>query len=857
MIRVGRAEQIDGTKDATPLKDTLLRILYSGLALFVTLVIVSWSENSLNMQVRQSDDVIWSVEQQGEEYHLMISGVVPEGVGEKAGLKVGDRVLAINSIPLISAPTISNAAQIVLNNAPTDRPIPYLIERDGRRMLLSITLVEVFPIVILVYPVFALLWVVIGLIVALARPRGRAQQLFFLTGLMSFFSFSNAPVRELPVAILWSGAGTLFLLFWITFTDTFPVRQNLVASWRRRLLLALPVTLTTATLLWILYSGSLARGEVSAEAFTAIRLIAVGIYVLYYFFGIALLFRGYRKMEGARNRRPMRIILIGTVVSTLSIIYAGFASQNANSLGVFSLQFLITSIPVVALPLSFGYAIFRYQLMDVRAVFRTALVYLITTGAIVGLYLLLAINLGRAVGDLIGLERSSTVELAILILFILMFDPVRRWIGNIVAERFFPEYRDYSQRVTEFSSAVSGTIGVDRVADLLTTTLRRHLMLDPVTLVILDPEEGTIEPGSREGTERSLSEGTIRRIAELTRNSGDLLPLATEQERELREAVDRGYRYAVGLHAGGRETGLLLLGGRADGRIVHGSQISFIRNIAAQAASAIEAERLYRGELERRAYMQELGTARRIQESLLPANPPTIPGIQLAAVSQPARTVGGDYYEVIRTGDGRLLTMVADVSGKGLPAALYMAELHGMVRIVAGIEDSPAAMLRLLNRRLVEVLERGTFITATIGIVDTRSGELRLARAGHTPIVRVRGGAVEEFTPRGLPLGLPAVDLFDSMIEEIAIPLETEDHILFYSDGVTEGMNDRRGEYGPDRLYRLIASLPDSGPEAWTEAILEDLAEHRGEAEQNDDISLLVIRREATRKPTPNTNELP
>lgn len=847
MIRTtGETAESPGSRAGSPpLKDTLLRILFAGLALFVVLVIVSWSETSINMQVRQSDDVLWGVSQQGEAWHLVIENVVPGGVGEEAGLREGDRVVAINNIPLISAPTISQAAQIVLNNAPTDRPIPYLVERDGERILLSIRLVEVFPLVILVYPLFALLWITIGLIVAVARPRGGTQQLFFATGLLSFFAFSNPPVMNTLVGVLWSGAGALFLVSWVIFTDTFPVRQRVFAGWRRRLLLALPAVVVTALLLAIVYSGALTTGSVTVENFTRLRFGALIIYILYYALGIGLLVRGYRKMDEGTNRRPMRIILAGTIISTLSIVYAGVVAQNATSLGVFSIGFLVTSLPVVALPLSFGYAIFRYQLMDVRAVFRTALVYLITTGAIVGLYFLLAVYLGRAAGELFGFEESSTIEIAVLVLFLLMFDPVRRSVGRLVEERFFPEYRDYSERVTQYAREVSGTIGVDRLADLLAATLREQLTISPVALVIFDPEEGLVLAGESERPPENLPTAGVRHVADLTRPSGDLLPLTTEQQSEVRQLVEGGYRYAVGLHAGGREIGVLLIGQRTDGRVIHGSQISFLRNIAAQTASALEAERLYRGEIERRAYMQELGTARKIQESLLPADPPTIEGLALAAVAEPARRVGGDYYEVIRKDEQTLLTMVADVSGKGLPAALYMAELHGMVRIVAGIENSPAAMLRLLNRRLVEVLGRGTFITAAIAIVDLHENRLRLARAGHTPLVRVRSGEVAEFTPHGFPLGLRQTELFDERIEEIAIPIEPGDSFLFYSDGVSEGMNDAREEYGTDRLYRLLRTLPgDRHPEVWTEQILADLADFRGGAEQNDDISLLAVRRE-------------
>ena len=126
----------------------------------------------------------------------------------------------------------------------------------------------------------------------------------------------------------------------------------------------------------------------------------------------------------------------------------------------------------------------------------------------------------------------------------------------------------------------------------------------------------------------------------------------------------------------------------ADGEPLSGSQTPFIMSVTTQGASALEVARLYEQELRRQRYQEELATARRIQESLLPATMPSVPGISISAVSDPAQTVGGDYYEAIQLDERRFLVMIADVSGKGLPASLYMAELHGMVLIASAIPDA-------------------------------------------------------------------------------------------------------------------------------------------------------------------------
>ena len=836
---VARILQGDDLRTDGPwLAPTLLRILYSVAAIFVILVILSTVDRMLGFQVQQSDDVLWQVVEDQGEHKLMVVAVSAGGVGEEAGIETGDRVLAINDVPIPATPQASMFAQRVLNISPTDRLIPYRVERNGQVVDLRIQIAEIFPIALLVFPTFGLLWLLIGLVAALARPTGRVQQLFFLAGLSIFFAVNRPGTPDSTVALLWYGASAIFFYAWVRFADTFPINQGFTSTRVRKALLFFPLLLMTGTFTWLFYSGSVTFNSPLARIMSLTNVL---LYGLFYLAGIVLLFRGYLKMNEEKNRRPMQIILAGVAITTTSFFLVIWRSDTVASFSDLDLGFLAVSLPVIALPLSFGYAIFRYQLMDVRAIFRTALIYLITTGAIVGLYLLIAINLGRFLGDLFGVASSSVIETVILLLFVLLFEPVRRWVARLVEERFFPEYSDYSTRVTRFSRAVAEEIGVDRVADRLRRTLQEELTLDPVDLVLFEDGEETTRIVGRERDQTSLSDADFRALREIAGERNELIPLSISSRRAARQAFYDGYHFATPLLSGGRTIGLLLLGDREDGRTIHGSQIPFIKSVAAQTASAIEAERLYTGELERRAYLQELATAQRIQESLLPSEPPQIAGLHVTATSRPARTVGGDYYEVILLDEHRLFVMIADVSGKGLPASLYMAELHGMVRIVAGSDASPAAMLRLLNRRLVDVLKRGTFVTASIGIVDTAAGELTLSRAGHTPLLRTRMGELEHFTPLGLPLGLPAVDLFDEKIEEITIPLSPGDRFLFYSDGISEGMNREREEYGVENMEEALLRQESSGGAETIDALIEDVDRFSNGAEQNDDITLLLV----------------
>ena len=822
---------------------SLLRVLYTVIAIGVLTLIAVWANASLEHSYH-SDECLWEVIDRDGESILIVKSIVEGGRADQAGIQEGDQVLAINGTQIVaSGEQKSFQAQLLLNMSPVERSIPYVVERNGRILELSIKLISLSrtPVIEIVYCLFAAIWLLIGLIVALTRPLGYIQNLFFLTGVTVFFSFSG-PAGSLVTkewGLVWTICSSIYFLAWLHFCSSFPVRQQFMTG-RRRVILYL--------LLLLPLIGSIVSISLADHLSVAFGPLLGGLKLIssiYFGVGIWLLFRGYNQMPEQSDRRPMRVILIGTLITAGVLLYFSlfsfFPFLQGQVGGLLGQLLLLPGIFFVALPLSFGYAIFRYQLMDMRAVVKTALVYTITTGAILGLYITLALRLGQVLGSLLGDQMDAVVEITILGLFLLLFEPIRRTIQRLVDRRFFPQYRDYSEHLTEYGNYITEAIGVPQVAGLIASTLSEHLALERVCVSTMN-EAGNLEIVAEIcGKETHFDSVGTTRLQEMLQDSHELTRLNSVQEPALASIVEQGFAYATGLYAGGRLIGAVLLSRRSDEKPVSGSQISFIHGIVSQGASGIEAARLYQGELERQRYEEELATARRIQQSLLPTTMPTIPGVEISAVSEPAMAVGGDYYEVIPLPGNRFLTMIADVSGKGLPASLYMAELHGMVRIVASIPQTPSDMLRLLNQQLCTVLENGTFITATIGIFDLNNGTLTMARAGHMRLIRQREREIETFEPKGLPLGVRSIDFFNASLEEITLEYQPGDRYILYSDGLSEAMNKEREEFSEERLFNTITDLAETTPEELNQKLLNEIAVFRGEAEQNDDVTVVVV----------------
>ncbi|HEY2944295.1 MAG TPA: SpoIIE family protein phosphatase [Vicinamibacteria bacterium] len=259
-------------------------------------------------------------------------------------------------------------------------------------------------------------------------------------------------------------------------------------------------------------------------------------------------------------------------------------------------------------------------------------------------------------------------------------------------------------------------------------------------------------------------------------------------------------------------------------------------------------EDLLREQAEKQRLEEELRIARQIQMSLLPQEAVSHPGLRIAALCLPATEVGGDYYDLLPLSESRLGVLVADVSGKGTSAALYMAELKGLVLSLSRIYDSPARLLGEANRILAANMDPRSFVTMTYAVVDTAERTMRYARAGHNPILHLEAatGRTRMLAPAGLGLGIDPGDRFEEILEEALLPLRSGDVFLFFTDGLTEAMNERSELFGELRLRELMESAGGTGggtPVAeLKERILAEIRRFVGGAAPQDDLTLVILK---------------
>jgi serine phosphatase RsbU (regulator of sigma subunit)/anti-sigma regulatory factor (Ser/Thr protein kinase) len=311
----------------------------------------------------------------------------------------------------------------------------------------------------------------------------------------------------------------------------------------------------------------------------------------------------------------------------------------------------------------------------------------------------------------------------------------------------------------------------------------------------------------------------------------------------LRQLKASGVVLVVPLVSQGELVGLLNLGPRRSEQEYSADDRALLSNLGAQAGPAVRVAQLVRQQqeeiAERQRIEQELRVAQLIQRTLLPRELPAIPGWRIARHYQPAREVGGDFYDFLPLADGRLGLVIGDVTDKGVPAALVMATTRTLLRAASERLTSPGKVLARVNDLLCGDIPPNMFVTCLYAILDPTSGRLVFANAGHDlPYRRCLGGAVE-LRATGMPLGLmPGMSY-----EEREATLLPGDSVLFYSDGLVEAHNPAREMFSFGRLQNLIAAHP-GGP-SLVAYLLDQLAAFTGPGwEQEDDVTLVVLERQ-------------
>ena len=270
--------------------------------------------------------------------------------------------------------------------------------------------------------------------------------------------------------------------------------------------------------------------------------------------------------------------------------------------------------------------------------------------------------------------------------------------------------------------------------------------------------------------------------------------------------------------------------------------LKLLTTLASVAAIRVENARLTEEQMERERLEREQQVASEIQQRFLPAAAPLIDGYELQGISFPCYEIGGDYYDFIQREDGKLVVALGDVSGKGTAAALLMSSLHAAIHAQADTHDSIVETIGAVNKYLTESIPPNRFVTLFYAELDPQIGRMTFLNAGHNPPLIVHaGGTMEQLASGGLPLGIMA----DAEFREGRTQLHPGDVLVVYSDGVSEAVNPSGEEFGPTRLYEVVARNLDASASGIRDRIESALTKFCQGTPAADDITLVIVKRNA------------
>jgi sigma-B regulation protein RsbU (phosphoserine phosphatase) len=303
---------------------------------------------------------------------------------------------------------------------------------------------------------------------------------------------------------------------------------------------------------------------------------------------------------------------------------------------------------------------------------------------------------------------------------------------------------------------------------------------------------------------------------------------------------DLGIQVLVPLRLQNSTKGVLALGERMRGEPYSETDLELLSSLGNLAIISLENVRLFRETLEKQRLEDELMIAREIQRGLLPATLPRIPRFDLAAVNLSSKQVGGDYYDVITLDDSHFVIAIGDVSGKGTPASLLMANLQATIRALVPLGLSLAELTMRVNNLICDNTGADRFITFFWGIIDTGNGTMKYVSAGHNPpFLFRRTGGVERLSEGGIILGIMKASL---PYNEGEIRFSQGDVLVLFTDGVSEAMNEAGDELGEEPIEEVVKERLDEPAEEILSAIVKRVKQHSKDAAQSDDITLIVAR---------------
>jgi sigma-B regulation protein RsbU (phosphoserine phosphatase) len=785
-------------------------------------------------------------------YNFVIRAIEQTSPNRGIGLRPGDRILAVNGV---RPRNLNDYASIVFSSRGSG-PLEFTIARGDSTFRAEVStgpqpawhvsgkfslLVVGFTFLIAGITVFAKRSDILG-------------ALFSVNCLMFAFLITERPVVASPFLHI---AGELiydFLFiflpaFFLHFFLLFPGREIERGTRRRRLLdlLYLPpavLSLSTFVLALCRYSGITGL----AVFIGVLNALTILYWLCYVAVSLAVFIRTYVVSEKAQ-RQKFGIVIVGVALGVVPITVLMLVKQFLPT-GTVPVRYL-WSFFLSFMPISFAYAILKHDALDLGVVVRKTIAYVILLVFVVALYYAFVTALEQEMKRIFGAQATFVMGAAIILLALAIV-PARVVIQRIVDRTFYQSRKVFQDDVISFSRQIQYLLSLEDIASFVTSQILSIFHAEDAHLFLRE-DSGNFTLSKTAPPERRLALTSLPPATDLiTLLREERVPVMLECFDRLwinnhfdgisREIVGLSHAsVAVPLMEQDELLGFMLVGRRSAGKPYTRSDGEILELLGERSAVALMNVRLCRVSIEKEKLEEELHLASDIQSRLLPLAPPHLAASTLLGGIRTSREVGGDFYDFLELERGKVGIAVADVSGKGIPAALLMTTIQASLRADGPKSDSPAEIITKLNVSLYERSDVEKFATLFYAVYDDASGIIRYTNAGSYPaFVLATDGRVNRLQRGGVIIGVDR----DSRYEEGVLKLKNGELLVIYTDGIIDQESPGGEPYGEQRLIEYFRNSARRPLEGSIEKLFATLLAF-GQNNVKDDMTVVLLRRNA------------
>ena len=760
--------------------------------------------------------------------------IKPGGKAENAGLQKGDVILRINSDYISDA----NQYRNLLNRYQSGEILEYLIKRGNDIFTVNIQVDKYFHFIYYLFAFLGFGFLFNSIVVGLSRPEKPTSLIFFLLGVSACLGFNIY-----GGGVYYSGFGTfIFNNFWfgnivfypliLHFFLTFPLKYRFL---KRKFVIAV---IYVIPLLLFLLNFILFSYDTDNVIFTVTYYLG---YIPFSFLGLGIIFFliSYFRIKDSETKKPLRIIFTGLILGTTGFIYYFFLFNPYISPRYSTVILRLPALAVLAIPVSFSLSILKYKILNSGYSLKRNILIIFVSLILILIFLIVINLISSFITNQYGREEKLLI-LFVIVIFVFIFDYINKLIRKAIDNKLLRNTSLQRKYYLEFTESLPYFKRAGDIAERLVTTVKKLFRIDNVKLWINRDEY----PLLFNEIKKHDFIFEIQNIIKKEFFDGNTNYTISKSDKLFGKFNAPAKTLSVVLFPIGKKeslTGAIILYIDQYDLIFSDNENELMETISYHAGAALENARLRLEELKKLKFDEELQIAKHIQNSLVPEIDISNESYEIISYNSHSDSISGDFFDIIRLEDEKLLLVLADTSGKGIPSALLMSKIQSMTRFAAKYNRGPLKILKELNKNIHAQLEDNTKVTMVLALFDTAGREITIAGAGHNYPLHREGDSLKTIQTNGIAIGNDTYT-FNSLLEEKIIDVRDESIFLFYNFGTADSSKGNVNEEIIERLKDFLQNNPEVNLKILQQNLVNSVHTYMKDREQCEDITTVLLK---------------